>query len=455
MATQPDIAQDAAYINQRIEEMKLQIEHVPITSVRPHPKNPRKRQKKQLRMIAASYKAHGFLNPVIVDEGNTILAGHGRHEAALRMGLKTVPVIRVHHLTPEQKLTYMLADNKLNTLSSWDMDPLAEIMIELDKTDIIIESTGFETAELDNIIIGAKRSKIVDDALVTLPPAYIPVTKPDDLWELGNHLLYCGNSTHPQSYQKLMGSDIAQMCVADAPYGVPVIGHVKKSNDNKFHEFVQGTTEKELPDLLRGFLHAMAAHLENGAIAYCFMDWQHLEQLLHAAKGLYEYKQLCVWVKSHGGMGSFYRSQHELCAVFKYGDAPHINNHSLGETGRYRTNVWQAPAVQHCENYTDDDINHPTIKPVSLIADAIRDCSRRGGIILDPFGGSGTTLIAAERTNRCARLIELDPIYCDMIIKRWQDLTGKKAVHKQSGEDFVTLTTRRDTNAIITESQAS
>ncbi len=245
----------------------------------------------------------------------------------------------------------------------------------------------------------------------------------------------------PADYAVLMGDDVADIVFTDPPYNVPIDGHVSGMGRVRHREFMMASgemTQDEFTQFLAASLRNIAAHLKDGAIAYVCMDWRHLGELIAASKDVFsELKNVCVWNKNNGGMGTFYRSKHEMVLVFKKGSAPHVNNFGLGEGGRYRTNVWDYPGVSSVGEGRAEALEmHPTVKPVALVADALRDCSKRGQIVLDPFAGSGTTLIAAETCGRIARVMELDPAYCDIIVQRYSRFTGKPAVLRATGETF-------------------
>jgi DNA modification methylase len=268
------------------------------------------------------------------------------------------------------------------------------------------------------------------------------------LWQLGRHHLICGDAREPADYASVLFGDPVDMIFTDPPYNCPISGHVSGLGRTKHREFAMASgemSEQEFTLFLESSLTAAAARCKDGAIAFVCMDWRGMGPLLAAGgKAFTEMKQLCVWSKSNAGMGTFYRSKHELVFVFKVGTAPHTNSFGLGDTGRYRTNVWDYPGISSMSVTRADELAmHPTVKPVALVADAIRDCSERGDVILDPFGGSGTTLIAAEKCGRTARLIEYDPVYCDTIIRRWEQLTGKDAVLMRSGQSFEAVSEAR------------
>jgi DNA modification methylase len=404
--------------------------------LKPYARNARTHNDKQISKIAASIKKFGFNNPILIDKNNTIIAGHGRWQAAKQLNMAEVPTLCLEHLSPDEVRAYMLADNKLAELAGWDQEILAIEFQHLASLDLgfDLEITGFDMGEIDFIIDGAVSAKLDPADEIIEPATDRPaITKTGDLWLLGKHRLYCGNSLEEASYAALMQSEKAQMIFTDPPYNVPIAGHVCGKGTIKHREFEMGVGEmsdQEFTGFLVQVMERMRTHSKPGAIAYCCMDWRHMAEVLAAARGAdYTLKNLCVWVKDNGGMGSLYRSRHELVFVLKQEGAAHINNIELGKHGRYRTNVWEYPGVNSLRQGRMEDLAmHPTVKPINLVADAIKDCSKRQGIILDPFGGSGTTLIAAEKTGRQARLIEIDPHYCDVIIQRWEKLTGERAV---------------------------
>lgn len=376
------------------------------------------------------------------------MAGHGRIEAAKRLGFKEVPTISIQHLSETQRRAFMIADNRLAEQASWDEKLLAEQLKELCEVDLDfdLEATGFEVGEIDVLIEGASPDAHGDsDPADDLPESRsVAVAQPGDLWLAGSHRIYCGNSLNPDSYSALMDSRRAAMIFTDPPFNVKIDGHAGGLGAIRHGNFQMACgemTEAEFTDFLAQVLQRCAFHSIDGSLHYAFMDWRHMPELLAAGKQVYsELKNVCVWVKDNGGMGSLYRSQHELIFVFKSGRESHRNNVQLGQYGRYRTNVWNYPGVNSFSRRTDEGnllALHPTIKPVALVADAIMDCTSRRDIVLDPFLGSGTTVIAAERTGRVCYGIELDPQYVDTIVRRWQTFTGRSAKHESSGRTFV------------------
>jgi DNA modification methylase len=267
---------------------------------------------------------------------------------------------------------------------------------------------------------------------------------------LGGHRLFCGDARRRESFEVLLSGETAQLAFVDPPYNVKIRGHVSGNGRVQHREFMQASGEKtsaQFTKFLEESLDLLAEHSVDGAIHFICCDWRHLDEMLAAGRRIYyELKNLVVWNKTNAGMGSLYRSQHELIFVWKNGRGKHVNNIELGRYGRNRSNVWTYAGVNAFgADRLDELAMHPTVKPVALVADAIRDCSRRGDIVLDSFGGSGTTLIACERTHRKGRLIELDPIYCDQIVRRWQKLTGKAALHGSTDQPFDNAKSRRST----------
>jgi len=423
---------------------KQAIEHLPITSLLPYAGNARTHSKRQVRQLANSISRFGFTNPVLIADDGTILAGHGRIMAASSLGMNSIPVVRLSHLSAAERRAYVIADNKLALNAGWDQDLLAVELQALVDLDFDVELTGFSLAEVDFVLDGAAERNTeeppgVEDVVPALPVA--PVSRVGDLWQCGKHRVLCGDARSLADFKALMAGETADLIFTDPPYNVPIDGHVCGLGRVRHREFAMGAGEMSQ----NGFTAFLAVTLGSGAkvcrdgtIAFICMDWRHMGELLAAGRQVFsELKNLCVWNKTNGGMGTFYRSKHELIFAFKIGDGPHVNTFGLGETGRYRTNVWDYAGINAFGRSRDDELAlHPTVKPVALVADALKDCSKRGGIVLDCFGGSGTTLMAAEKTGRRARLLEYDPSYCDTIVRRWEVATGKKATLEVTGETF-------------------
>jgi DNA modification methylase len=412
--------------------------------LRPSATNARTHTSKQIAQIARSIMAFGFNNPVLVDAAGEIIAGHGRVLAALELGLNAVPTVRLDHLSAAQKRAYVIADNRLAELAGWDKETLAIELQGLSEIDLGFEVTdiGFEIAELDLLISSAAAPPAVSEQPPVPSPDHLPkVARRGDLWLLEQHRVFCGDALDPASYQVLLGSERARMIFTDPPYNVRVQGHVSGLGRAKHDEFAMASGEMSQPEFtsfLEEALSLAADASADGAIHFVCMDWRHIGELLAAASGLYaEVKNICVWVKSNAGMGSLYRSQHELVGVFKVGRGKHINNVELGRFGRNRTNVWAYAGMNSFQAGRDEALAmHPTVKPTDLVADAIYDCSTPNDIILDPFGGSGTTILAAHRARRRARVIELDPGYVNVSLFRFARETGIAPIHASTGQRY-------------------
>ena len=430
---------------------KLEIAYRAIGELRPNPTNARIHTDKQVQQIARSISTFGFNVPLLVDRNESILAGHGRYLAAKLLGMTSVPVLVIDHLGPEQASAFMLADNRLTEIAAWDDRLLAEQLKVLAEADLNfeLEITGFEMGEIDCLIDGISPSASgKDDPADVIPEANaaIQVVQAGDLWLLGPHRVSCGNALNAETFASLMQDHRASMVFTDPPYNVRIAGHAGGLGSIKHKNFRMAAGEmslREFTEFLSRVFTLLSRSTVDGSIHYVCMDWRHLQEVLSAGKSAYpELLNICVWVKDSGGMGSFYRSQHEMVLVFKRGNARHRNNVQLGQHGRYRTNVWQYGGMNSFSRATEEGNLlelHPTVKPVALVADAIMDCSRRGDIVLDPFLGSGTTVVAAERTGRVCFGIELDPAYVDTGIRRWQAFTGLTAMHEASGRSFADM----------------
>jgi DNA modification methylase len=423
----------------------LEVTYLPTTSLKPHPQNPRVHTDKQVGQIAQSIEAFGFNVPILVDDRQNVVGGHGRLLAARKLGWNTVPVIKLNHLTESQYSAFLIADNRLTENSSWDERLLGEqlkVLSELE-LDFDLEVTGFEMAEIDVLIDGLEtlNEPDPDDRLPAIETSAVSVS--GDLWQLGKHRVLCGNALITENYERLMDGAKADLVITDPPYNVAIDGHASGLGKVRHREFAMASGEMssgEFTEFLRKAMVLSRQSSQPGSLAHYFMDWRSMRLILAAGQEVYgEMMNLCVWAKNNGGIGSFYRSAHELIFLFKNGSASHRNNVQLGKFGRYRTNVWNYPSANtFSRSGPDGDLLalHPTPKPVALIADAIKDSTARGSLILDPFLGSGTAVIAAERTGRVCYGLELDPLYVDALIRRWQRRTKREALHVESGESF-------------------
>jgi DNA modification methylase len=416
-----------------------------ISKLRANPQNARTHSRHQVRQIAASIRAFGFTNPVLVDAENQIVAGHGRVEAAKLIGMTEVPTLRLDQLSNEQIRAYVIADNKLAENAGWDLEILAtelEQLLALENLDFDVTVTGFEVPEIDLLLSEARHGAAVEDDVPGISPDQPAVTEPGDVWLLGKHRLLCGNALDAVGYRKLLGNKRAAAVFTDPPFNVRVDGHATGNGAIRHREFAMASgemNEAEYSAFLNTCLRLLAQFSTADSIHFLCIDWRHVGEMLVAGKQNYEeFLNLCVWIKDNGGMGSFYRSRHEFVLVFGKGKK-HCNNIQLGRFGRNRTNVWEYPGVQ-TQSKQGDEGNllalHPTVKPVAMVADAILDCTARGEVVLDVFLGSGTTLMAAERVGRVCCGIEIDPLYIDVAIRRWQRYSGEAAIHSATGKRF-------------------
>jgi len=421
----------------------LNIQWVPIGTLKQNPRNVRTHKKSQIRQIADSIRAFGWTFPILTDENRVIVAGTGRFLASKSDNLIEVPIIVKAGLTEAQKRALALADNKIAANSGWSYSLLAaelgELAILLPECNLDLRITGFEAPEIDNLMNAFSDPE--QDPTDEIPrPGDIAISHRGDLWTLGRHQLYCGDSGHPDDVRKLMKRQVAHMVFADPPYNVPVHS-IQGRGKIKHREFVSASGEmspKQFTSFLSKWMKLAVEYSSDGSIHFCCMDWRHMSEVLAASGEAYgNLKNLVVWSKSNAGQGSFYRSQHELIFVFKSGKGPHLNNIELGKHGRSRSNVWQYAGVNTFRKDRLAELTvHPTVKPVALVADAMRDCSRRDDVIYDPFMGSGTTILAAEKVGRRAYGMEIDPIYIDVSIRRWQEFTKRDAILKATGQTF-------------------
>jgi DNA modification methylase len=421
----------------------LAVIYKPPMVLTPYPRNARTHSKRQIRQIADSIKAFGFTNPILTDGNGMIIAGHGRVEAAKLLRLKEVPTIRLENLTEDQIRAYILADNRLAELAGWDNSILAiELQHLISLNDFDVTVTGFDVPEID-MILGEAGTESDKGDLFDVDETAVAVSEPGDLWQLGEHRVLCGSALQLESFGFLMAGQTADEVFVDPPYNVAIDGHAGGHGSIHHREFAMASGEmdqEEFVAFLTSSLRLLAKHSTEGSVHFVCMDWRHAEELLTAGKRTYEsLLNLCVWVKNNGGLGSFYRSRHELVFVYRNGKEQHRNNIQLGQYGRNRTNVWEFPGINTISRRGDEGdllALHPTVKPVALIAEALLDCSARGQIVLDSFLGSGSTLIAAERVGRVCYRIEIDRLYVDTAIRRWQRYTGGNAVHVRTGKTF-------------------
>ena len=415
----------------------LQVVYKAITSLVPDPRNARTHPKRQIDQIVASIRAFDFTNPILADPEGNLIAGHGRLRAAKELGLAEVPVIELAGLTEPQKKALRLADNKIALNAGWDLEILKLELADLSmpEIDIDLSLTGFSVGEIDVVLAD---SPDPDDEVIPAVPAN-PRVQPGDIWQLGEHRIGCGDGRDHAFLARVVGEDARIDCAfLDPPYNVKINGHANAKGRHREFAMASGEmTTAEFRTFLADTLGACAAVSRPGAVHFVCMDWRHMDDVTASVADVYdELLNICVWNKSNAGMGSLYRSKHEMVFVYRVGSEPHTNNVELGKHGRNRTNVWDYPSVNSMRGSRREDLAlHPTVKPVAMVADAYCDVTRQGDLVLDIFLGSGTSLIAAERVGRAFRGLDIDPAYVDRAMTRWSELTGKKPqlVHRDGG----------------------
>jgi DNA modification methylase len=428
-----------------LKATNLRVQALPISQIKLNPHNCRTHPNKQVHQIANSIVAVGFTNPVLVTEDGELIAGEGRYKAAQLLGLAKVPVIVLAGLSPARRRALAIADNKIAENAGWDRERLAieipELAGLLETEGLDISILGFEAVEIDQLVTDFEENAA--DPEDSIDPTWLKdgvVSKPGDLWVLGDHRALCGDARSAADITLLMADCSADMAFLDPPYNVRIGGVVGRGR-TKHPEFAMASGEMSSADYVRFLgttLSAAASVSRDGALHYVCTDWRHVAELLAAAKPVYgDTINIAVWVKSNAGQGSFYRSQHELIGIFRIGHAPHLNNVELGRHGRSRSNVWHYAGVNSFRTGRMEELRaHPSAKPVALVADAIKDCTRRGDVVLDTFSGAGTTIMAAERVGRHARALEIEPRFVDVAIRRWQTFTRRDARHAESGLSF-------------------
>ena len=421
--------------------LRIAIEYVAPSVLKPSKTRLRQHSARLQEHLPASLQQFGFVLPILVDAELTVVGGEALLKAAIGVGLSEVPIVRIEHLSDEKVRTLRIALNKLTTLSSWDEAALRTEIEFLSSVNFELPTfTGFSSTELD--VLSAKPD--FEEARGDLGPDPVVVSRVGDFWTFkGGHRLACLDALDPASYVALMGGEQAGLVISDPPYNVPIRGNVTQRKDAR--EFAMAVGEMS-PDTFTAFLattlqHA-AAHSRDGSLSLQFMDFRHMGEMLAAGHVAYgELFNLCVWAKTNPAMGGPWRSSHELCFVWKNGDAAHVDNVKLGKHGRNRSNVWSYPgANQHRDRGSE---GHVTPKNLAMIQDAILDVSNRGDIVLDAFAGSGTTLVAAHLSRRRGYGLELDPAYVDLCVRRLETRTGEAARHAETGLTFAETASER------------
>lgn len=440
-AKKQDGVMQVTFDPKRIEDLKIEL--VDLNSVRAYKNNARTHSKAQVRQLARSIGQNGWTSPMLLDGNLEIISGHARKQAAELLGLQTVPVIILRGLNEPQKRALRIADNKIAANASWDLE-----LLKIELSQIVIEDPelelGFEVGEIDHIL-----STSVDPIEEVVPAApETAVSRPGDHWRMGAHAFIVGDCAEPAVMAQLMEGQRADAAFLDPPYNDPAnkIGNSGKVKHRPIAGAAGELSVEAFTATLERWLAACAAATRDGGVHFVCMSHAHVEEVLAAGRAVYGARlNICVWRKSNAGLGALYRSAHELVFVYRVGAAQHLNNVQMGKHGRNRPNVWDAQSVNTFGGSRQQDLAlHPTVKPTQLVADAIMDVTRRGDIVLDGFLGSGTTLLACERTGRICRGTEIDPIYADVIIDRFKTATGIEAVLAETGETFAQVRARRE-----------
>ena len=400
-------------------------------------KSLRKHSKKQLQKLKNAINKVGYVNPVLLDEKHNIMAGELRLLAAKELGFTQIPAIILENLKEEEAEAIRILDNRIAEDGEWNYENLKDELEKLLKFDISFEDLGFDTVDYDKIFLAddtdGNKGHNSDKEDESWLDANIPVrVKLGDLWRLGDHFVFCGDCLLAKSFEFLTQGELAQIVITDPPYNCKINGHVCGLGKTQHEEFAMASgemTDTEFAEFISKFIQNLIKFSVDGSLHYLFIDWIGLNTLLTEGKKHYtELKNIAVWNKGVGGMGAMYRSQHEMVPIFKNGKAKHQNHIQLGKNGRYRTNVWDYPGIRATNPASLELLKlHPTVKGVPMLHDIMLDASSKNDIVLDCFGGSGSTLLAAERCKRRARLIEISPKYVDVTIFRWEKETGKTA----------------------------
>jgi DNA modification methylase len=437
---------------------ELRLRQVALSELSPSPHRSRQLKADHVERLVASISDLGFALPILVRESE-IVDGHVRVAAAERIGMVSVPAIEISHLSSAEVRKLRLTLNRTAEMGEWDLDQLRVEISDLIDLDVELSSTGFSVQDLDIILLD-EDDEGSEEASDQLPDAAgPPVTRPGDLWLLGDHRIICGNSLDADIHDTLLDGRAVHLVLTDPPYNVSIPGNVSGLGKNKHADFAMASGEMGHPEwqaFLDKVLTQLAAPLIEGGIIFVFMDWRSIHRVYGAgfAAGL-NLVNLIVWYKEAGAMGALYRSAHELIATFCKGKAARTNNVELGRHGRNRTNVWVAPgANRHGSSANEMLAFHATPKPVELCVDAILDVSKRGDTVLDIFLGSGTTLIAAEKTGRACCGIEIEPRFVDVAIRRWEQLTGGEAILAGTGETLAQVGKIREQEAADQQSEA-
>lgn len=417
----------------------LRSERRPLDQLKDAERRARRTSPGQLERVTRTVAQFGFLKPVLITSSGEIVDGHILVEVARRMRLPDMECAIIDHLSEDEIRMARIALNRIAETGEWDLDTLSLELEELNLSGLDLSLSGFEPVELDAILHSGSTMASLDER-VPAPPK-VAVSQLGDLWIMGEHRLLCGDCLDARNYQHVLGSRRIDCVFSDPPYNIKIEGVVSGLGKTKHKDFAMGVGEMSddsFRSFLADYLKLCKAHASEGAVIFACMDWRQIDLLLFAGRdaGLHRINK-AIWNKGSGGMGGLYRSAYEEVAVFCTATSGATNNVELGRHGRNRTNVWTYPGANQRGSSAGKALgDHPTPKPVELVADAIQDVTRRGELVFDPFMGSGTTLVAAQAVGRTCYGLELDPSYVDVAILRWEKMTGRKAVHAELGKSF-------------------
>jgi DNA modification methylase len=424
----------------------LKIDRLPIDSVRPATRRVRRAEAGQIAKIMSSIRKFGLCAPILISRERAIVHGHLVWEAARQLGIEEVSCLVVEHLSPSELRMLTIALNRLGETGTWDFEAVRLEFQELTFLGEDMVVTGFEAAEIDMVLV-SEEVRTPDEEAAEIPPlGDVAVSRIGDVWLMGEHKLAQGDARDAKCYAALMGSDeLAQLVLTDVPYNISV---KKISGDDRHREFAMASGEMDRPKygaFNRDWMSTVAHFLIDGGVISTAIDWRNIDIIIEAGRGLgLDLINLIVWSKSNAGQGSLWRSAHELYPIFKKGKAPHVNNVALGRHGRWRSNIWTYPGGSSLGSDSRDGLElHPTVKPRAMLEDALYDVTNRGDIVIDCFCGSGSMVVAAEATGRRCRAIEIDGLYCDVIIERWQAMTRREAILESTGETFARVAEAR------------
>ncbi len=424
----------------------LDLAYIPLEDLRTPSRKIRKLDPAHVREVANAISTLGFCAPVLVGKDNAVIDGVVRVEAARQLGLGRAPCVRIEHLSETEQRVLRLAVNRLGEKGEWNLDELKVEFEELIFADAPIEVSGFSVDEIDHIVLG-EADKAIEQGPLAPDVRGFAVARLGDVFDLGQHRIVCGSATEPETLRRLMEYDApARLVLTDEPYNVPIAGHVTGGRHREFAMASGEMTDAEYLAFNEAWMAAALPCLRDGGVFGTFIDWRGYPTVHSAAVKLgLKPLNLIVWAKTNAGMGSLYRSQHELLPLFKNGSATHVNNIELGKRGRWRSNVWTYPGASSLGSDARRGLeDHPIVKPTAMLEDALLDLAERGDIVIDPFLGSGSTLIAAHKTGRVCRGVELDPLYVDVIVRRFEAATGSAATLVETGETFQALAVRRE-----------